>query len=122
MLYVKNKGADQTVHQHSLISTFVFHCPGHVKATFALSNFSRPSLMSFAELAGLSQTQEGRLTSDQIKMSKKLKIIDMPRSAYRICLNRPRVSKIHSTLHDHEIQIIWNCVLCYNYYRNFHIS
>ena len=64
--------------------------------------------MSFAELAGLSQTQEGRLTSDQIKMSKKLKIIDMPRSAYRICLNRPK----------ERLKFILHCMIMKSYNSN----
>ena len=52
MLYATNKGADQSVHPHSLISTFVVHCldTRSIKSSFYTCNFM--TLASFCSWAG----------------------------------------------------------------------
>ena len=42
MSYVNNKGADQTVHPRSLISTFVVRCLDSIISLFAIAEISRP--------------------------------------------------------------------------------
>ena len=54
MPYANNKGADQSAHQRSLISTFVVRCLYSIKPTFSKSKISRLKLASVPEQAGLS--------------------------------------------------------------------
>ena len=39
-VYVNNKGADQTVHLHSLVSTFVVHCLDGKLSLISMSEIS----------------------------------------------------------------------------------
>ena len=52
--YVNNKGTDQPVHLHSLISTFVFPCLDSMISLVSISEISSLYLASVAEQAGLS--------------------------------------------------------------------
>ena len=54
--YANNKGADQPVHPHSLISTFVVRCLDCIIPLLAKSKISGPQLVSEAEQADLSLT------------------------------------------------------------------
>ena len=51
MQYENNKGADQPVHQHSLISAFVIRCLDRIIPILAISKISRLELISAAERA-----------------------------------------------------------------------
>ena len=61
MSYVKNKGTDQAVHLHSLISTFVVRFLDSVIHIFAISKNSR--LASFCE-SYLVASSEDRFSHD----------------------------------------------------------
>ena len=54
--YANNKGADQPVNPHSLISTFIVRCLDSMVCILALSKVSRLELVSVAEQAGLNLT------------------------------------------------------------------
>ena len=56
MPYANNKGADQPVHLHSLISTLVVHCLDSKKPLISISKLSSIYLASVAEQAGFSLT------------------------------------------------------------------
>ena len=51
--YANNKGADQPVHPHSLISAFVVHCLDSIKTLDFIAENSRLQLASVAAQAGL---------------------------------------------------------------------
>ena len=53
MSYANNKGADQPVHQRSLISTFVVRCLDSLIPLLAIAEISRLHLASAVEQAGL---------------------------------------------------------------------
>ena len=53
MLYVNNKGSDQTVHQHSLVGNCFVHCFGSIIPIVAKPKISRLSLVSVADQTGL---------------------------------------------------------------------
>ena len=71
MPYVNNKGSDQTVHPHSLVSIFV-HCFDSIIPTVAKRKVSRLSLVSVAEQTGLcltwSHTTEDRFSRDEAQI------------------------------------------------------
>ena len=52
--YANNKGADQSVHPRSLISTFVVHCLDSIIPRPAIAEISRLYLVSEAEQTCLS--------------------------------------------------------------------
>ena len=52
--YANNKGADQPVHPHSLISTFVVHCLDSIIPLVSVCEISSLYLASMAAKAGLS--------------------------------------------------------------------
>ena len=54
MPYANNKGADQPVHMHSLISTFVVRYLDSIIPLLAIAEISSIYLVSVAEQAGLS--------------------------------------------------------------------
>ena len=54
MPYVNNKGADQTVHLHSLISAFVVHCLYSIIPLVSISKISRLQTICVFEQAGFS--------------------------------------------------------------------
>ena len=54
MLYVNNKGADQTAHLRNLIISFVIHCLDSILPLLAKAEISRPQLVLVAEQASLS--------------------------------------------------------------------
>ena len=56
MPYANNKGTDQPVHPHSLISAFVVHCLDSIIPLISISEISSLYLASVAERAGLSLT------------------------------------------------------------------
>ena len=56
MTYANNKGADQTVHMRSLISTFVVRCLDSIMPLVSISKISRLKLVAVAEQTGLSHT------------------------------------------------------------------
>ena len=56
MPYVNNKGSDQTVHPHSLVSNFFVHSFDSIIPIVAKSKVSSLSLVSVAEQTGLSRT------------------------------------------------------------------
>ena len=56
MPYVNNKGSDQTVHPHSLISNFVVRCIDSIIPIVAKLKVSSLSLVSVAEQTDLSLT------------------------------------------------------------------
>ena len=56
MSYANNKGADQPVHPHSLISAFVVRCLDSVMSLVSVTKFSSLMLASVAEQASLSLT------------------------------------------------------------------
>ena len=68
MPYANNKGADQSAHSRSLISTFVVHCIDSIIPVFAITKISRLQLVYVAEQAVLnftwSQTPEDRFSHD----------------------------------------------------------
>ena len=56
MTYANNKGADQSAHPRSLISTFVVRFLDGILPILAIPEISRVQLVSVAEQAGLSLT------------------------------------------------------------------
>ena len=52
MLYANNKGADQTAHPRSQISTFIVRCLNSIIPTVVMYKISRIQLTSVAEQAG----------------------------------------------------------------------
>ena len=56
MPYVTNKGSDQTLHPHSLISNFVVRCFDSIIPIVAKPKVSSRSMVSIAEQTGLSLT------------------------------------------------------------------
>ena len=56
MSYGNNKGADQSAHPRSLISTFVVRCLDSVMSLVSVSEISSLMLASVAEQASLSLT------------------------------------------------------------------
>ena len=56
MPYTNNKGADQSAHPHSLISTFVFRCLDSIIALVSIAKISRLELVAVPEQNGLSHT------------------------------------------------------------------
>ena len=52
--YANNKGADQPVHAHSLISAFVIRCLDSIISLVSISKISSLQLVYVAEQAGLS--------------------------------------------------------------------
>ena len=56
MSYANNKGADQLVHLHSLISAFVVHCLDSVMSLVSVTKNSSLMLGSVGEQASLSLT------------------------------------------------------------------
>ena len=56
MRYANNKGADQPVHPHSLISTFVICCLDSIVPILAIAKILRLYVVSVAEQADLSPT------------------------------------------------------------------
>ena len=53
MSYANNKGADQPVHPHSLISAFVVRCLDNIISLDSIAKISRLELASMAAQAGL---------------------------------------------------------------------
>ena len=53
MPYVNNKGTDQPVHRHSLISAIVVPCLDSIRPLVSMSEISSPCLASVAAQAGL---------------------------------------------------------------------
>ena len=76
MPYVNNKGSDQTVHPHSLISNFVVRCFDSIIPLSAKPKVSGLSLVSVAEQTGLSltwsYTTEGRFSRDEAQIKRVL--------------------------------------------------
>ena len=68
MPYGNNKGADQPVHSHSLISTFAVHCLGSIIPILAIGKISRLYLISVAEQASLSLTGSDTLKTGFLGM------------------------------------------------------
>ena len=58
LLYVNNKGADQPAPPHSLIYAFVVPCLDSIITLLAIAEISRPKLVSVAEQAGFSLTED----------------------------------------------------------------
>ena len=56
MPHANNKGADQPVHPHNLISTFVVRCLDSIIPLVSISEISSLYLVSVAAQAGLSLT------------------------------------------------------------------
>ena len=69
MPYVNNKGSDQPVHSHSLISNLAVRCFDSIIPSVAKPKVSSLSLVSVAEQIGLSltwsHTTEDRVSHDE---------------------------------------------------------
>ena len=76
MPYVNNKGSNQTVHPHSLISNFVVRCFDSIILIVAKPKVSSLSLVSVAEQTGLSltwsHTTEDRFSRDKAQIKQVL--------------------------------------------------
>ena len=76
MPYVNDKGSDQTVHPHSLISNFVVCCFDSIIPIVAKPKVSSLSLDSVAEQTGLSltwsHTIEDRFSRDEAQFKRVL--------------------------------------------------
>ena len=74
--YVNNKGSDQTVHPHSLISNFVVRCFDSITPIVPKTKVSNLSLVSVAEQIGLSltwsSTTEDRFSRDEAQIKQVL--------------------------------------------------
>ena len=72
MSYAKNKGADQTAHPRSLISTFVVRSLDSVMSLVSVAKISSLMLASVAEQASLSltwsETPEDTFSHDEAQM------------------------------------------------------
>ena len=72
MPYANKKGADQPVHLHSLISTFVVRCLDSIMSLASIFALTGLQPSSVAEQAGLSrnwsQTPEDKISRDVAQM------------------------------------------------------
>ena len=110
MPYANNKGADQPLHPHSLISTFVVRCLDRIIPLVSISEISSLYLASVAAQAGLSLTcsknPKDRFSCDEAQIMKRIIGVVLDKLGNcKNCLDNSDKIKVNGFSREHKNEL-----------------